>query len=308
MTLINYPPFLQTRRYSAQQMRHLLSKQGLQEGVFASGDYKVTQRAAGANMSVDVAAGDAFVQGDDVARQGLYHLVNDGVVNVVIPPAHGTLPRLDQVVARIYDSTVIGVSDTPALEVVQGVATSGALLDNRNGAAALPNGCVRLADVLVAATDASIIDAEIRDRRPFAQGAFRRIAYTSGNMSTTSTSYVEIVSSLRARIECTGNPIELSLRASEYNSAVTFNYVRPMMDGVAAQIESGAEIAQYTGAVNSQQNPVRTFTVVPPAGSHLFSWVFSVTTGTGTWEATAVRRAEATVREILNHDRYNGSA
>src|SRR3954451_814013 len=155
------PEFLQTQKYSAARARLMMAQAGIiQEGIFDLGDFAVTQRGAGANMSVDIAAGSAWIKGDDTARQGHYHVVNDATVNVAIPAAHATLPRLDQVVLRIYDSTVIGGGkDGVFIEVVSGTATVGATLANRTGAAALPSSAIKLADVIVAAADASITNA-----------------------------------------------------------------------------------------------------------------------------------------------------
>jgi hypothetical protein len=165
------PEYLQTQTYSAQRDRAMLGDTGLQEGVIGATDLKVSQRAAGANMSVDIAAGTGWVKGDTVTRQGLYHTYNDAVVNAAVTASHGSLPRIDQVGLRINDSTHGAGSDTPALEVLAGTATSGATLDNRNGAATLPASWLRLADVLVPAGSSSVTNANIRDRRPWARGA-----------------------------------------------------------------------------------------------------------------------------------------
>lgn len=157
------PEFLQTTKYSAQRMRQLMATGGMiQEGIYNVGDFQVKQRGAGANMSVDVTAGDAWVQGDNTARQGWYHVGNDATVNVAVPAAHATLPRIDQVVLRIYDSTVIGgEKDLAAIEVVSGTATAAASLANLTGTAALPSSAIRLGYVLVPAAGTKIETAQI---------------------------------------------------------------------------------------------------------------------------------------------------
>jgi hypothetical protein len=155
------PQFLQTKSYSAQALRQMFESIAVQEGIIAGGDYATTQRGAGANMSVDTAAGKAFVQGDTIVRQGLYQAVNDAVVNTAVAAAHATLPRLDQLVLRVYDSTVTGSSDVAQLEMVAGTPTASASLANRLGAAALPASALRIADVLVPAAAASIVNANI---------------------------------------------------------------------------------------------------------------------------------------------------
>ena len=80
--------------------------------------------------------------------------------------AHASLPRLDQVVLRVYENTHDGSGlNTARIETVDGTATAGATLANRNGAAALPASSIRLADVLIAAASSSIPSGNISDRR-----------------------------------------------------------------------------------------------------------------------------------------------
>lgn len=157
------PEFLQTTEYSAQRMRAMMAASGIiQEGILNFGDFKVSQRALGANMSVDVAAGDAWVTGDNIARQGAYHVGNDAVVNVAVSPSHATLPRIDQIVLRIYDKTVIGgENDKAVLESISGTATAGATLSNLTGKAALPSSALLLAYVLVPAASTKVETANI---------------------------------------------------------------------------------------------------------------------------------------------------
>lgn len=192
------PDFLQTKRYSAQRLRATMLATKLQEGVvnfsLSTVPFKATQRAAGANMSVDIAAGDAWVQGDAVARQGLYHVVNDATFNLAVPANAIANPRLDQVVLKVNDTIHGGVGDNATLEIVQGTATGGATLDNRTGAAALPNTAMRIADILTPASASSIVDAAIRDRRQWAHGArwFHQRPTGGANYQTASTTMAAV--------------------------------------------------------------------------------------------------------------------
>lgn len=89
-------------------------------------------------------------------------------LNQPISAADATNPRVDQVVL------VPGATDSqaPTTAVLVGTPTSGATLENRNGAAVLPVARLRLADVLVPASATTIPTANIRDRRPMGtQGA-----------------------------------------------------------------------------------------------------------------------------------------
>lgn len=167
---------------------------GFQEGVVNQTDLAVSQRGAGANMSVDVAVGAAWVQIDTGTRNGVSHLYSDAIVNTAITAAHATLPRLDQVVLRYNDSFIpTGAGDVPTIEVVAGTPTTGATLDNRTGATALPNDCLRLADVLVPAASSTVVSANIRDRRLFCRGAnYGQRGAAVGNTTTASTGFVTL--------------------------------------------------------------------------------------------------------------------
>ena len=274
----------------AQGVKHMLAQHGLQEGVYDAGDFKVTQRGAGANMSVDVAAGGAWVQGDDTARQGFYHLVNDATVNVAVSAAHATLPRLDQVVARIYDASVAGGSNTPAIEVIAGTPTSGATLANRTGAAALPNGAVRLADVIVAAADTSITTGEIQDRRPWARGGFKIVEKADGDFSTTNGTNTA-VTGLICTMECSGAPVRVTVSALGRNSggATGEIWVGLKLDGA----DLGSNIYGLGGLVGDRMGQVGFVTVLAglAAGRHTFQPGTRIAGGTG---GTAVLLASST--------------
>src|SRR4051795_3695859 len=108
-----------------QRMRQLLFEQGggIQEGVVGATDLKVAQRGAGANMSVDVPAGAAWVQIDTGTRNGLGHVYSDATANVTVSASNGTNPRIDQILLRWNDSNVpTGSGNVPTLEVLTGTA------------------------------------------------------------------------------------------------------------------------------------------------------------------------------------------
>jgi len=147
----------------AVDVRRMLAALIAAEGVNSSGDFKVSQRAAGANMSVDVAAGSAVVKDDHVGANagGYYPAVWTGVENVTVTAAHASLPRIDRVVLRIHDAYLGDADNVISIVVVAGTPTAGATLANTNGAAALPDSSLLLANVLVPAASSSVIDANI---------------------------------------------------------------------------------------------------------------------------------------------------
>ena len=135
------------------------------EGVATAGGLAVSQRAAGANLSVDVAAGTCIVQGDDQTDQGKYLCESDAVTNVVMTAAPGSNKRRDIIVARVRDAQA-GGGDGPTdhdwvIEAVEGTdihATDPA-------APATPDSAILLATVLRTAGDATVTNAMITDAR-----------------------------------------------------------------------------------------------------------------------------------------------
>src|SRR5881398_122587 len=188
------PAFNDSKTYGFEWLRYIAESGDVQEGVINAGDLKVTA-AAGGGMRVDIAAGAAFVKGDSgVAAlgltQGLFTVINDAAIPnaVTLNTSDATNPRLDQICLRVRDSSDLGTgADDATLLVVTGAATAGATLTNRNGAAALPNDHVRLADVLVPAASAAVTAGNIADRRPWARGAQRRLIRAGGPVTATTT-------------------------------------------------------------------------------------------------------------------------
>jgi hypothetical protein len=158
--------------YDGEDFRHAFDRP-LGEGVEGYGDLRVTPGAAA--DTVDVAAGIGFVRGDGLNDLGLYRCRNDATKNSAAFEAGGiaapdaTKPRLDQIIARVYDDAVDSEGAHKwRLAVLKGTATAGDTLDKREGAAALPNSAMLIADVLVPAGAPAVLEAgAIRDRRPF---------------------------------------------------------------------------------------------------------------------------------------------
>ena len=131
------------------------------EGVVETGDLLVSQRAAGANMSVDVAAGAAWVQGDtDADRQPTYRVYNDATVNLAVTAADPALDRLDLVIAEVLDSAFTGSSKTWRLRIVEGTPAA------TPAEPALPDTSVKLAVLDIAAAQPNVGSSSITDTRP----------------------------------------------------------------------------------------------------------------------------------------------
>lgn len=139
--------------YSARQLRTWIDAVFASEGVVGPGDLKVTQRAAGANMSVDVAAGMTVITGDSVAFQGKYVARNTAVVNVPITTAPTTGTRTDIIVAKLLDKQADGGT--------QYAWTISALA----GTTVVPPSAVFLGQIAVGANVTSITNSVITDQR-----------------------------------------------------------------------------------------------------------------------------------------------
>lgn len=139
------------------------------EGILGEDSFEVTAGETG--LTVDVATGNGFVQGDEDSDQGLYFISADEAVNsdellTPIAPADETDPRVDIVIAQVYDHEWDELGQFGwTVEVIPGTPTAGADLSNRNGAPALPDNALHLADVLVAANATEITGGDIEDRR-----------------------------------------------------------------------------------------------------------------------------------------------
>lgn len=133
------------------------------------------------NMSVQVPSGVAYVQGSLDIKQGVYACINDGTVNITITAAHATLPRIDSIIAHVYDSQYSGATNTWALEVVTGTAASTPV------APTLPSNSLLLANISVTAAKTSIVAGDISDLRKFIAAAGGIIVTTSGGKPAANT-------------------------------------------------------------------------------------------------------------------------
>lgn len=131
----------------------------LGEGTVAATDLAVTQRAAGANLSVDVAAGACWIAGDtNVTRQPTYRCLNDATVNKGITPDPSN-PRKVLIVAQITDEGFAGTGRLWQIVAIHGTPAASP------AEPALPASALPLALVDVATNATSITNANITDRR-----------------------------------------------------------------------------------------------------------------------------------------------
>lgn len=204
---------------------------GGSHGVILPGDLVVTQRGAGANMSVDVAAGRAVVRSTEASSiaAGAYTFLNDATVNLVVSAADPTNPRIDLVIAQVRDSNYSGASTDARLTVVTGTPAASPVVP------AVPDSCVVLAQVAVAAAVGSITNAVITDKRTRAYTLGGLAAYAGSTLRPSGASLYEGLLALDTtlnRLEI-GNdtPALSSLIAPAYGALTT--WTPNLVQGVA---------------------------------------------------------------------------
>jgi hypothetical protein len=301
--------------YDAIDLRRMIqAASGFQEGVYDSTGWKVSEAGGGANMTVviDANVGIARVNGESVSNQGPYFVApHSADITLDVATANATNPRIDTVVLHVRDNTHDASGSNDArVRILSGTATSGATLDNRTGAAALPSNAILLADVLVPAADTTISNAQIRDRRAWARGAYRRIVRNANaaagvDYTTVSTSAVLIDSTnLQPRIECSGNLLKLTLSGSLTNTGASGSIVlAPAIDGTT---DTTKERQQDVTTASVNEVVAVTWNLVPAAGSHLIAPAWWAPSGTARFLARSTHDVELVIEEIVRPDASNG--
>lgn len=253
-TLGSAPVTLQAGNYSAIDDRRFWGA-GLGEGYLSTGSYQVIQRAAGANMTVDVASSvgeGAVVQGDSVTGQGRYFVPQTpSNVNVDIAAADATNPRNDLVVLEVKDDQHdAGGLNLARVRVITGTPNASAALTDApgaNGTPALPSSCMPLAVVRVAAGATSIATAAISDRRTAA-----RPYAVLGRVTSTSSS---VTSATHTTSQDGSNPLSVSITYAASRILRVTAVEQPLANGGA----NGVQFLLQRGSTN-----VSSFTY-PPA-------------------------------------------
>lgn len=159
---LNDPIWLQNAVYSASEFRDVLEVFP-NVGAVNVNDLKVSQRGAGANMSVDVAAGLGVIP-NAVSTRGKYLVRSTATENVVISASPGSgNSRIDLIIATVKDTEYGDPTDSWGLSVVAGTPAGVPTTP------ATPSGSILLATVAVGTGVASITNANITDQRQYAR-------------------------------------------------------------------------------------------------------------------------------------------
>jgi hypothetical protein len=131
------------------------------------------------NMTVNVAAGHAWIDGTENANQGAYHGYNDASKSLTITAAHATLARKDLIVAKVQDAAYSGATNAWSLAVVTGTAAGSPTEP------VVPVNAIVLAMIDVPALDTAITNSQITDRRRRASALGGVVVCTSATRPTT---------------------------------------------------------------------------------------------------------------------------
>ena len=158
---IELPLWMQNLDYEARLHRLLLAST-TDAGVLGLASLVPTERAAGANMSVELSAGKAICDGANRDVDGAYLFSSTATETVPITAAPGTDQRIDIIVVQMND-TVAGVgtpTDTATLISIPGVVSS------TPSAPPVPPGAELIAEIgPITPATSSITTALITDRR-----------------------------------------------------------------------------------------------------------------------------------------------
>jgi hypothetical protein len=309
------PVITNANTFDGQELRRLIAK-SVQPGVVDAGDLKVT--ASGGSV-VSVALGTAYLPGTGTDA-GLYCCRNDAAKlssafeGGGFAAPHGSFARLDQVIAKVWDHQMDGLTFYKwRLQVLTGSTPSqNATLDNRHNAAALPANAIRLADVVMP-TSGTVTSNEIRDRRPWAQGASYILNRTSDAGATDdyeySTASMALIDStnFNPRIECSGKPVRMTLSGRvRMATAGNIAYFAPWVDGAALPSQTQVFGAR-TDADGIEPSYLHlAWTLVPSAGSHRFGWAWMPSAAIqAVLTARASSPLQMTVEEIVKPNASN---
>ena len=170
-------------------------------GLFEAGDFAVSQRGAGANMSVDIAQGRAIIDPQAATHQGSYSVyrTNGTAYNTSADggytwtAADGTNPRIDLLCLEIKDTAVDSSGVTGfRFRIVDG--TPNASATHQLEAAfwpAIPTGCVPIAAIRVPAAATTLTTTNITNLNPVGGGR-RTFNDAATSETTTSATYARL--------------------------------------------------------------------------------------------------------------------
>jgi hypothetical protein len=312
VTVISPPPFMQVGSLPAKTLRQLLAAHLTSplasfaggvgaldpgHGVVLSGDLAVTQNGT-PNMSVNVAAGSAFIKGTSAADQGVYGFFNDATVNLAISTSDPTNGRRDLIIAQIRDAGggYGGVDNDARLAVVTGTA-SGSPVDP-----AVPANCLVLARITVDAAAGSIVTGKITDLRTRAigRGAVLGSAAVTASQGSLGAGPTDLTGLSVTVNVCANRRIRVRAAAVLRNgeSAANSGQLLIVADGTTIRTAPSGLVSTASTGVK-EYIPAEVDITAPSAGSHTYKLQSSFANGSANlMEASATQPATLVVEDL----------
>lgn len=169
-------------------------------GLYAKGDFTVSQRGAGANASVDISSGRVFLEpGGPAAMQGMYLARTEATYNTSSDggyswtAADATNPRIDLLCVEAADVDEGGSFTGFKFRIVDGTPNAGATHQLETAYwPAVPNYCVPIAAIHVPANDNAINTASITNLNPVSGPGRAAYSYVATAETTTSATYTRL--------------------------------------------------------------------------------------------------------------------
>jgi hypothetical protein len=251
--LLSLPGFTQDQAYAFDYLR--MGKTDNQ-GIVQTDDFVVSP---GAGLQVQIAAGEAYVQqtvaklGSFYASRGQYYIFSDSVAspyNTISAPI--TYSRVDQIIARVYDSYEQGLGGSSFwhFEWLTGSETYGASLANLNGIASLPDNSLLIAYVLNTVGESSISGGNIQDRRTRVTG--KSTAWYPSSIWGTTTNHTAIAGQW---VRCGGgSPLTVTLPSPSI-AGDSVKVTAAMIGGANVTVAGSSNIWGY-GAADVSSYPI----------------------------------------------------
>ena len=215
--------FLSTGAHSAESFRRLTQAAAFDgEGVVGVDDLQVVQHASGANLTVDVASGSAYIKGTEApSTQGTYFVDNQGTVVLTVPTPDARLDRIDLVAARVRDGSYSGNVHRWDIHYQTGVAAATPTVPEADF------NTLVLAEIRVTAGLATVTNAHITDRRtraftgfiePFMVGSIDG-ADVTGNVTSATTALTANVATTATTATRLGTQRTIALTGDAVGSA-----------------------------------------------------------------------------------------
>lgn len=243
--MLPYPLYLQAVggdaaiNYAAADFRELITAIWPQSGGIRASDFVVSQRAAGANFSVDISAGRGVVLGTSVPEQGCALVRATGVVNLTTPSAPGSgSPRVHRIVVELLDKQAAGSLYGWRYHLLE---------DTGSGEPAAPASSFTIASVGISVGQVSVTNANIGNT-PNIYGFAKYTAAISATgqnqaLATNATTAIQMINARTPSVDVTASGTN--------NTAFAVNKAGPWSFDCGARITPGTTGAHFVQLVRN---------------------------------------------------------